>query len=271
MEDLEVAESKAVHPDKFSLVDTRNRADVPQPIMTGLGQVNEQRTGRTDGQRKGVNGEAFQRPDAQLFAQFFCGRFLGESPLFDRRNIPAVAEFFAYYFLESALDDEFLRRKGREQDTDVFLTSLGHLEGTGRDVQEGRSALVAIESQAGQEVVLFLLQKLVAEGHPRRDQFRHTTLDQFLVFGQFRIFQLVAYGHLVARPDQFGQIALEGMVRETSHLNPALFPIGLPGQNQPQHLANEHGVRCVRFVKIAHTVQQHRFGVLCLYRKELLD
>ena len=151
------------------------------------------------------------------------------------------------------------------------MTSLGHLEGTSRDVKEGRSALVAIEGQAGQEVVLFLLQKLVAEGHPRRDQFRHTTLDQFLVFGQFRIFQLVAYGHLVTRPDQFGQIALQGVMREPRHLNPALFAVGLARQNQPQHLADKNRIRRVRFVKIAHTVQQHRFGVLCLYRKELLD
>ena len=64
MEDLEVAESEAIHPHKFALVDTGNRADISQPVMAGLGQVNKQGSGRTNGQREGIDGEAFQRADA---------------------------------------------------------------------------------------------------------------------------------------------------------------------------------------------------------------
>ena len=62
----------------------------------------------------------------------------------------------------------------------------------------------------GEPIVLARFQDLVVQGHTGRDHFGHAALDNGL--GRFWVFQLVAHGHPVSGPDQFGQVVLERVV-----------------------------------------------------------
>ena len=70
----------------------------------------------------------------------------------------------------------------------------------------------------GEEVVLLVVENIVAHGNARSYQFGDTSLYQFL--GEFRVFQLVAYSHSLTGPDEFGEISVEGMEGESCHLRP---------------------------------------------------
>ena len=117
---------------------------------------------------------------------------------------------------------------------------MGDLERSGGNIQKGGSALVLVECQAGEEVVLLLVKQLVVESHSRRNQFCNTSFDQFL--GEFRVFQLVADGHLVARTDKFRKIDVYGVVRESGHLDVALVSVGFLGLDNAKDLADQHRV-----------------------------
>ncbi len=237
--------------------------------MQGLLQIDHQSSGRADTQREAVDREAFQRIHPELFFKPLHGRFINKGPLFYGGNIELFPEpFLDSFFVAAPHYDLFWIQRG-EQGADVVQIALRDLELSGRDVQEGGAALILFEVQSADEIVFLLVKQLFVEGDAGGNEFRHAPLHKFL--GEFRIFQLVADRYFVTGANQFRQMDVDGMVWEPGHVHEALLSVGFAGQDDAQHLADQHGVVGIGFIEIPDPVQEHRFRVLRLHREELLD
>ena len=61
------------------------------------------------------------------------------------------------------------------------------------------------------------------------------------------------------------------MVGKSGHLDIALVSVGLACLDDTKDLADKHGVVGIGFVEIPDPVKEHRFRVLSLHGKKLLD
>ena len=237
--------------------------------MLRLFQIDHQRAGRAYSQRECVHSESLEGLDIELLLEPFDGGVVNERPFLDSGDVEILPVLCPDTLLVAFLDNDFLGRQRGQHGPDVVQRTLGDLERACGHVQESCAALVLVEGQAGEEVVLLLVQKLVVEGDARRDQFRDTPFYKLL--GEFGILQLVADSHLVARPDKLRKIDVQGVVRESGHLDVAFVPVGFPGLDDAQDLADQHRVIRVGLVEVPDPVKQHRFGVLRLHREKLFD
>ena len=209
--------------------------------MPGLLEIDQKRAGRAYSQRIPVHGEAFERLDSELLLELLLGGIIDEGPFLEGGDVEVVPVLRPHSFLAASLDDYFLRRERGKEGPHIVKGALGHLEGAGRDVEEGSSAEVLLEGQASKEVVFLLVEKLIVEGDSRGDEFSDSALDK--LFGKFRILKLVADSHLVPGTDEFGEVDVDRMMREACHLDVALFAVGLLCQHKSEHLADQHGIR----------------------------
>ena len=119
-----------------------------------------------------------------------------------------------------------------------------------------------------QEVILLVVQYVIAHGHTRSNQFGDTPFHQFL--GEFRIFQLITDSHSLTCSDQFRQIGVEGMMREASHLVPfGTRSIVTVCQGDTQDSCCDNGIIAVGFVEVTATKQQQSIRMLRLQVEEL--
>ena len=113
------------------------------------------------------------------------------------------------------------------------------------------------------EIVLFIVEHIVVDGHTGGNQLRDPTFHQFL--GQFRVFQLVADGHPLARTDEFGQVGVECVVGKSGHLHHfALSAVGSFGEGDAQNVRRDDRILRVGFIEVATAKQQDGIGMLCL-------
>ena len=237
--------------------------------MLRLLQVDQQGAGGADGEREAVDGEALEALDLELFAEPLHGGVLHEGPFVQARGIE-VAVALLHGAQQLALDHQLARLQGAQQRADVVQAALSHLEGTRGHVQERGAAALALEGQAGEVVVLLLVQHGLPEGDAGGEDFRNSALDE-LVLHERRVFQLVADGHLVAAADQFLEIAFDGVVREAGHGRVALVAVGAAREHESEHLADQHGVVGIGLIEIPDAVQEYRLGVLRLDAEILLQ
>ena len=268
LEHFQVAEGEGIHPDHLGFVDAAEGGDVAEARMLRLLQIDHQGPGGADSERHRVHGESLQGVHAELPLELFHRGVIHEGPFVQARHV-IVAEAVLHAPLVTSGNDQFLGRERAHEGADVLERALRHLELSRGHIQESGAAAVAVERQPAQEVVLLDFQHVLAEGDARRDDLRHPALDEFL--GEFRILQLVADGHLEARPDQFREVVLDGVVREAGHGDGSLVAVGFLGLHQSQHAGSRDGVVRVGLVKVADPVQQQRLGVLCLHFEKLFD
>ncbi len=214
-EDFEVAAGELVHPHELLPVDAGDGADVVESVVTGLFEINQQRTRSGHPEREPVHREALERIDFQLFLQFFNRVVIDERPLLKRGDIVLPARLFPDLLFAALRDEEFLGTEGVEQVQDIVFRPFRDLECAGGHIQKRDSAFVPSEAQTGYEVVLFLVEQLLVESHAGGHDLGYPPLDD--VLGEFRVFQLVADGHLVTRTHKTGEIGVDGMVGETGH------------------------------------------------------
>ena len=270
LEDFQVAEGESVHPHELPLVYAGYAADVPQAAVFGLFKVEDQGPGRAEGQGIVLHPEALEASDSQLLLELIGGGVLYEGPLVEGRDVGA-GELVAYGFRVVAAHHQFLGGEGLYEGMDVIEAALGHLEGAGAHVEEGgAAAIVGVEGQPAQIVVLLLLEHAFAEGYARRKYLGDTAFHQLVLY-QFRVFQLVADGHFVSGPYKLGEILLYGMMRHPGHLHRAFLAVGTVGEHQPQHLACKDGVVGVCFIEIPYPVKQYGLGVQRLGGEVLLE
>ena len=163
-----------------------------------------------------VDTESLQVLHTEMLQQLLLCCLFGKHPVVELEGEELGAESLVELLLVVALIQNLLRREVAEQLFDIVSCSLAGDELTGRDVEEGYSAGGFTEMYGGKEVVLLVVEHVVAKCHTRSHQFGDTTLHEFL--RQLRVFQLVAYSHTLASPYELWEISVEGMEWETSHL-----------------------------------------------------
>ena len=119
------------------------------------------------------------------------------------------------------------------------------------------------------EIVLLVLQHIVAHGNAGRNKFGYAAFDECL--GKFGVFQLVTDSHTPARTNQLGQIDIESMMGETGHLESggSVLAVVAAGQGYAQYLTGLDGILCVCLVKISAAEQQYGIGMFLLEAVEL--
>ena len=117
--------------------------------------------------------------------------------------------------------------------------------------------------------MLFLVQHLFPESKARGHEFGDSPPDKCL--GEFRVFELVAYGDLVSGTYQLGQIEFYGMVRESGHRDVAFVPVRALRLHDAQDLARQYRIVGICLIEIPHPVQQYGLRMLGLHGKILFQ
>ena len=95
-----------------------------------------------------------------------------------------------------------------------------------------------------------------------------------LVSGEFGVWQLVADGHPLSRPDQFGKVGVQGVVGESRHLQcfpVRSFPAVAPCQRYPEDGGSFLRILQVSLVEVTDTEEQQCVGMLGLEVEVLLE
>ena len=140
------------------------------------------------------------------------------------------------------------------------VLNLGDEKFPGGDVSNGEAVLFSADD--GDDVVRRLLEDVVLEDHPRRDDAddlaAHESLDGF------GIFCLLTDGNFFAEGDQLFDVDLGRMKRHTTHRHLNVVPAVARCQREAEQLAGFFGVLVEHFVEIAETVKEDHVFVLIL-------
>ena len=147
--------------------------------------------------------------------------------------------------------------------------TFGYKVFTGGYVQKRYAPRSLAKVYGSKEVVLLVLQHIVAHGNTGRNQFGNAAFDESL--GKLGVLQLVTDSHTAARTYQFGQIDIESMMRETGHLKSggSVLAVVATGQGYAQNLTGLDGILCVCLIKISASEQQYGIGMFLLEAVEL--
>ena len=166
-----------------------------------------------------------------------------------------VPEPVFHTFLVASRHQKFLGGERREEGGYVVYGPFRHLESPGGDIQERSPAPVLVERQACKIIVLLLLKELVIERYARSDKLGHPPLHYFL--REFRILKLVAYSHLVPRPDEPREIKVYRMVRKPGQRHGRGRPVRPFRKHYSQNLAGDKRIVSEGLIKIPHAKQQY--------------
>ena len=119
--------------------------------------------------------------------------------------------------LHLSVVQHLLRLERRKQLLNIVESALAGEKFSGRDVEKSHATLSLCHEHGSKEVVLLIVEHVVAHSHSGRDKFGYATLHERLC--ELRVFQLVAYSHTFACPDELRQIGVESVVRKSSHLH----------------------------------------------------
>ena len=205
--------------------------------------------------------KALERRSLKLLEQSFHGRITRKYPVVKFESQIVSRQFIIESALETAFDQDFLGRELRHKFVGIVGIALGGKELSGADIQKCYTqGLVAPVVYGRQEVVEFAVQYIITQRYAGRHQLGDAALDQRL-----GIFELFANGHALARPHQFGQIGIQGMVRETRQFDVCRRPVGWTGQSDAQNLGSGQGVIAECLVEVAYTEKHYRIGMLAFH------
>ena len=137
-----------------------------------------------------------------------------------------------------------------------------HQELPGGDVQKGQTVPSRAVTDRREPIVVPVIHDTIAERYAGRDHFRDPTFHDGL--GQLGILQLIADRYSMPRADQFGQVGIQGMVRETCQGHFTGRAVVAFGEGDPEDLRGPNSVGGEGLVEIAHTEEQQGVGVLPL-------
>ena len=183
--------------------------------MQRLFQVLQNGTAGYDAVLQVLHAKAFQRLHVKVLQQLLVCRLVSKHPVIEFERAVAGTKQALEVLLARAVVEHLLGLYVGEQLLYVVVGAFACEELTRRDVEERDATGSFSEVYGRQKVVLLIVQHGVAHGNTGRHQLRNAALDQFL--GQLGVFELVADGHALAGTDEFWQISVEGVMRETSH------------------------------------------------------
>ena len=120
----------------------------------------------------------------------------------------------------------------------------------------------------GKEIVFAVVEDVVVNRHSRRNQLGYTAFHEFL--GQFGVFELFANSHSLSGAHKFGQVGVEGVVREPGKLHVLCRSVGTARQGYSQYLGSGNGIVRKCLIKVAHAEQQYRIGMFLFHLEVLL-
>ena len=97
------------------------------------------------------------------------------------------------------------------------------------------------------------MQYIVVEGNSWGNEFGNASL--YDAFHEFRVFQLVAYCHAVARFYELRKIGIDRMIRKTRQFT-ALGAVVAVGEHNVEGMSGFYGIFTEGFVEIAYPKQQ---------------
>ena len=215
-----------------------------------------------------IYAESLQVLHLEMLQQFLFGRLVGKHPVVQLKGKELRSEIAFKVVLTRSVKQYLLRLEVAQQLLHIVVSALTSQELTRGNIQESHTTSRFPEVNGRQEVILLVVQYVIAHGHTRSNQFCDSPLHQFL--GEFRIFQLVTYRHSLTCSDQFRQIGVEGMMRETGHLVPfGTRSIVTVCQGDTQDSCCDNGIIAVGFVEVTATKQQQSIRMLRLQVEEL--
>ena len=198
-----------------------------------------------------------------MLFQEIVAEVVGKGPVFEGVGMKLVAEQRAE-LLPVAFAVQHLRWvETLKQLIDVGPVALRSQKLTRRNIQKRHpERIVRFAKVNGREVIVAPgIEHVIVERNAGRHQLRYTAPDN--AFGQRGVFELVADGHAFARPDEFGQVRIEGVMRKTGQFFVGAAVVAF-GERNAQNLAGPNGIFAEGFVEITDAEEQQRTGVFGL-------
>ena len=265
---FQVADGKLVQTYITLCLNARQVGDVTQLGVLGDVEIVEDGTAGDDGIVHARDTEALEVLCLKVLQQAVVGGVKGEDPVLQVKRQVARREGSGKALTVAALDEHLLRGEIHQQLVHILFPTLGSKKFTRTDVKEGHTQHFLAEVDGCKEIVLLAVEHRAADHHTGRHQFGDAALDEFL--GQLGVLQLVADGDTLAGTDEFGQIGVQGMVGKTRHLGSSGSTVAAPREGDAQNLAGSDCILQVGLIKVTHTEQQYRIGMLGLHLDKLL-
>ena len=228
-----------------------------------------------------LHTEAFQRLGLEVSQEFLHRSLLGENPIIEFEGTVFGTEVFLKIILSGTVVEHLFRHEVAHQFLYIIIGSLAGEELTGRNIEEANAAGSLTEVDGSQEIVLLVVEHVVAHCHTWSNEFGNATLHHLVHLAQsllaldflaflLRVFQLVAYGNSLSSPDEFRQVSIECMMRESRHLDAARSTaVVSSGQGDAENTGSLHRIFAVSFVEVATTEKQQSLGMLGFHLEEL--
>jgi len=209
------------------------------------------------------HAEALESVGAELGGEPLLGGVGGEHPVIEVKHGAAVGYVVVGPLAHTRHAQQLFWAYVADEFVYVSGGALGAEELAGRYVEKGHADLCLVDMDGGKEVVLAGRQGVVVEVDARGDELGDAALHEF--FGEFRVLELLAYGHSLAGAHQSRQIGVERVVGESGQLDVGRLAVGAARQGDAEDLAGGYGVVRECLVEVTDAEQQYRVGMFLLH------
>ena len=202
-----------------------------------------------------VDTKAFQVLHIEVAKEFLLRCLISKHPVIKLEGKEFCTKVAFKILFTTSIVEYLLGREITQKFLHVISCTLTCQELTRRDIKEGHTKAGLAKMDSCQEVILLVIQHIIAHGHTWGHKFRNTSLYKLL--SEFWILQLIADSHSLSCTNQFWQIGIKCMMRKASHLiTLGSSTIITMGQGDTQDLCSSDGVFAIGFIKVA-TPEQH--------------
>ena len=200
----------------------------------------------------------------ELPQQTVVGGLSGKHPVIKFEDRPLSGEVGLHTRFVATLHKHLLRSKISYNFRSIVGIALSHKEFTRRDIEESHTYAVLMIVCTAKEIVLLVLQNIIIESNSRSDKLGDIALHE-PVFHRAGVFKLFTDSHTLAGPDEFRQICVEGVMRESGQLHRGGGSVGAAREGDSEDFRGRNSIVGECFVEIANTKEKHRVGVLRLH------
>ena len=190
------ADGELIQSHVFIFFNARYLRDVAYLCVLCLFQILQNGTSSHHAAVKMIHTKALQRLHLEVLQQLLHGKLLGEDPLVHLERDVAHTEVALEVLTVVAVVEHLLRLYAGHQLLHIVVGAFARQVFAGRDIEESHAAGRLTEMHRTEEVVLLVVQHIVAHSHTGSHQFGDAALHQFL--SEFWILQLVADSHALA-------------------------------------------------------------------------
>ena len=281
LEEFERPGGELVEPHKLVFLYAGKGRDMADVRVLGEFQILHDGSRGYDAVFQVVYTESLERLRAEMLQEFLPRTLVGEHPVVKLKGAETRTEITLEVLFAGPVVEHLLGLEVAQQFLHIVVGALPGEKLARGDVQKAHAAGPLAEVYSRQEVVLLVVEHIVAHGHARRHQFGDAPLHHLVHLRKallaldllpllLRVFKLVADGHTLPRSDELGQVGVEGMVGKSRHLGHGCRPsVVAARERDAQHACRLHGILAVGLVEVAAAKQQQRLRVLRLHVEEL--